>query len=921
MRRAVILSTLILFGVVALSSDPIVVPRRTSAAAYSGRPVASQDPVPAAVGIQLDPVLTTGLTNPIYIGNARDGMDRLFIVELGGVVKVLQPGSSTAGVFLDITSKVLSGGEQGLLGIAFHPQFGSNGRFFVDYTRRPDGATVIAEYHVSAANPNVADTAETVLLTIAQPFANHNGGMIEFGPDDFLYIAMGDGGSGNDPGNRAQNINDLLGKMLRIDVDTPNGPVPYSSPPSNPFFGSTPGRDEIFALGLRNPWRFSFDRGTGNLFLGDVGQGAWEEINLVTNGGNYGWRVFEGFHCTGLDPGLCGASGFTAPIAEYAHSFGRCSVTGGYVYQGSLGALPAGSYVYADFCTGEIFLLDGGVQSLLLDTALNIASFGEDEAGEIYVVALGGQIFRIAASTGSPACGFSISPSGQSFNVNGGSASVAVTTSAGCVWSATSNDSWITITGGATGTGSAAVSHAVALNKTTAPRAGTITIAGQTFVVAQAGPSSGCSLALVPSSRAFAGSGGSGSFNVSTKGSCGWTVVSGAPWITVTSSGSGSSNGTVGYSVAPNLGSGSRQGVIVVQNVFFTVTQAVTSCGFSLGGTSASFITSGGVGSVSVITGAGCAWTAVSNAPWITITSGSSGSGNGAVNYSVAANPNTMSRSGTMTIAGHMFTVNQDPASVSCTFSLSPPSESFGSSGGTGNLSVSGPDACSWTAVSNDSWITVTSGSSGSGDGTVSYSVAANPSTSPRSGTITIAALTFTVNQAPPCGFSISPASEQFGPNGGTGSSSVIAPTGCAWTAVSNDSWITVTSAASGSGSGMVNYSVAASPGASSRTGTITIAGKTFTVSQGGVGSGCILSLSPSSKLFPKSGGSGAIAVNATSGCSWTAVRNVSWITIGSGAKGSGNGAVAYSVAGNSTGRSRTGTITIGGFTFTVEQQ
>jgi len=215
--------------------------------------------------------LLTGLDNPLFVTNARDGSNRLFIVEQGGVIKVLRPGASSPTVFLDIRAKVRFGGEQGLLGLTFHPQFSSNHRFFVDYTRQPDGATVIAQYQVSASDPNVADSAETVLLVIAQPFTNHNGGMVEFGPDGFLYIAMGDGGSGNDPNNNAQDTTKLLGKILRIDVDHPGGGLPYSSPPDNPFFGANPGRDEIYAYGLRNPFRFSFDRGTGDLYAGDVG--------------------------------------------------------------------------------------------------------------------------------------------------------------------------------------------------------------------------------------------------------------------------------------------------------------------------------------------------------------------------------------------------------------------------------------------------------------------------------------------------------------------------------------------------------------------------------------------------------------------------------------------------------------------------
>jgi hypothetical protein len=379
--------------------------------------------LPAAAAIELEPVLA-GLRSPLYVTHARDGTDRLFVLEQGGRILVVQPGASTPTVFLDIAARVLAGGERGLLGLAFHPDYATNRRFFVNYTRQPDGTTVIAEYRASATDPDVADPVETPLLVLVQPFANHNGGMIEFGPDGFLYIGTGDGGSGNDPDNRAQNIGELLGKILRIDVDVPDPPAPYSSVPTNPFFGSTPGRDEIYALGLRNPYRFSFDRQTGALIAGDVGQNEREEIDLITLGDNLGWRVFEGTRCTGNDPALCGAAGFIDPIAEYAHTGGRCSVTGGYAYRGLRGALPAGAYVFGDFCTGEIFQLhppaSGAPQTLLLDTALNIASFGEDESGEIYVVGLGGTVHRIAAA-----------PPPQSMRSGGGSSCFIATAAFG----------------------------------------------------------------------------------------------------------------------------------------------------------------------------------------------------------------------------------------------------------------------------------------------------------------------------------------------------------------------------------------------------------------------------------------------------------------------------------------------------------
>jgi hypothetical protein len=315
--------------------------------------------------------LLSGLVQPVFLTTAKDGTQRLFIVEQPGRIRVLQPGATTAALFLDITSRVLAGGEQGLLGLAFHPQFSTNRRFYVNYTRRPDGATVIAEYQDGME--------QRILLTVPQPYENHNGGMVAFGPDGYLYVGMGDGGAGNDPQNRAQNLSELLGKILRINVDAADS------------------QPEIFAIGLRNPWRFSFDRLTGQLYVGDVGQNAREEIDIVTQGGNYGWRVWEGTVCTGLGPAPCSAPGFIPPIVDYVNtgSTGRCAVIGGYVYRGTQATLPYGAYIYGDLCSGEIFLLKDGIQTVLLNTTLAISSFGEDEAGELYVLDLNGSIFRL----------------------------------------------------------------------------------------------------------------------------------------------------------------------------------------------------------------------------------------------------------------------------------------------------------------------------------------------------------------------------------------------------------------------------------------------------------------------------------------------------------------------------------------------
>jgi glucose/arabinose dehydrogenase len=344
----------------------------------------------------LSPLVTESLENPVFLTHAADGSPRLFLVEQPGLIRIVERGALISSPFLDIRDRVLSGGERGLLGLAFHPDFRRNGRLYVNYTRHPDGATVLAEYRLGPS-PREALRHERILMVVPQPYANHNGGMVAFGPDGYLYIALGDGGSEGDPGNRAQNTNELLGKILRIDVDRSD---PYDIPPDNPFAEGS-GRPEIYALGLRNPWRFSFDFKTGELWAADVGQNQWEEIDLVVRGGNYGWRVTEGTHCH-LPASLCDIKDMIAPVLEYAHEKRRCSIIGGYVYRGQAVAHLAGQYLYGDYCSGEIFALSRTQGSdanrtprVIVKTSLRISSFGEDESGELYVLDHGGGLYRV----------------------------------------------------------------------------------------------------------------------------------------------------------------------------------------------------------------------------------------------------------------------------------------------------------------------------------------------------------------------------------------------------------------------------------------------------------------------------------------------------------------------------------------------
>ncbi len=346
-------------------------------------------------GIRLETV-ARGLDRPLYAVSPA-GDQRLFIVEQGGVVRILRNGELLPAPFLDLSSRISSGGERGLLSIAFHPRYSSNGFLYVDYTD-PGGDTVISRFSVSA-DPDRADPgSEKTILAVAQPYANHNGGHVMFGPDGMLYIGMGDGGSGGDPQDNGQNRATLLGDLLRIDVDSGD---PYSIPADNPFVGMPGMRGEIWAWGLRNPWRFDFDPKAGLLYVADVGQNAWEEIDVVPapqGGLNFGWNIMEGGHAYAA-AGRSSA-GLVPPAVEYAHSDG-CSVSGGFVYRGS--AIPelAGRYFYADYCRGWIrsfFYRNGRVTEQRAwdhDDVGRILSFGKDAAGELYVLADSGAVLRI----------------------------------------------------------------------------------------------------------------------------------------------------------------------------------------------------------------------------------------------------------------------------------------------------------------------------------------------------------------------------------------------------------------------------------------------------------------------------------------------------------------------------------------------
>jgi glucose/arabinose dehydrogenase len=363
----------------------------------------TQPSVPTGLSVDVS-VAAKGLVAPLDVTNAGDASGRLFVAEQAGRIRIVKDGALVERPFIDISARIASGGERGLLGLAFHPDYPTDPRFFVDYTDR-DGNTVVSQFRVSNSDPALADPdSETVLMHIDQPFPNHNGGAVEFGPDGMLYIAMGDGGSGGDPQGNGQRLDTLLAKILRIDVDVPAGATaPYSVPPDNPYVATAGARPEIWLTGLRNPWRMRFDRATGDLWIGDVGQLLWEEIDVARAGASgldYGWNRMEGFHCYAPSEG-CDQKGLTLPLAEYGHDFG-CAVIGGVIVRDARQGRLDGGYLFGDACSDNLWLMDpagDGRREPVIVSKLgrSLSSIGEGEDGSVYATSLSsGELLRIA---------------------------------------------------------------------------------------------------------------------------------------------------------------------------------------------------------------------------------------------------------------------------------------------------------------------------------------------------------------------------------------------------------------------------------------------------------------------------------------------------------------------------------------------
>jgi glucose/arabinose dehydrogenase len=388
-------------GATSLSAGPSAAPSGgPSASLPASSPAAAFDATAVSITLKAWAKVPGG---PLAIVSPPDGSGRLFVASKDGTAWVVRDGVTGSTPLLDLRGKVSTGGEQGLLGIAVHPGFPADPRVFVDYTDE-SGDTVVASYAIDPGTPGVLDPASRrVILHVDQPYANHNGGALAFGPDGKLYVSLGDGGSGGDPQGNGQSLETLLGKILRIDVDVPpRGSDGYAIPPDNPFVDTADADPEIWLYGLRNPWRIAFDRATGDLWIGDVGQNAWEEVDVVRAGQrglNFGWNRLEGSHCYNG----CDRTGVTMPVAEYSHAEGGCTVIGGAVYRGAAYPILQGGYVFADYCSGRIFAVsaatDGPTNPVRVGTAGDgLAAFGEDAAGELYAANLDGTIYQVVAT-------------------------------------------------------------------------------------------------------------------------------------------------------------------------------------------------------------------------------------------------------------------------------------------------------------------------------------------------------------------------------------------------------------------------------------------------------------------------------------------------------------------------------------------
>ena len=530
----------------------------------------------------------------------------------------------------------------------------------------------------------------------------------------------------------------------------------------------------------------------------------------------------------------------------------------------------------------------------------------------------------VATSTGpSPAkCALTLAAPASSVSSAGDAATVGVTTQPECAWSASSEAAWITGLTPSSGQGSAQLQMQVAANPDGTARQGDIIVNGQRARIRQ--DAAACRFELSATEQTIPAGGGTGRITVTAPTGCAWSAQADAAWVRLTSGMTGTGSGSVAYTIGSNAGTTTRSASIVVAGQTVKVTQPATAlvpppatCSVTVSPRDVTFPASGATSSsISVTAASLCEWSATSDSPWISLTGRTSGTGNGTVTFSVASNTGA-ARSGELTIGDKTVPVNQLATTAACSYTVTPLTISIAAAGSTGtSVSVTSSGACAWTAASNVSWISIASGSSGSGNGTVTIAIAANSGAS-RSGTLTMAGQTVTVNQAAAasCSYSVTPTTVSINAAGGAGTPiAVTTASGCTWTAATSAGWITILTGATGSGDGSVTYTVQQNTG-SARTATLTVAGKSVSITQNAA---CSYSISPHDHTLEKDGGTGTVSVNTQSGCAWTAVSNVSWITITSGSSGIDDGTVRYTAAANTTGNNLTGTLTIAGQTFTL---
>jgi hypothetical protein len=560
---------------------------------------------------------------------------------------------------------------------------------------------------------------------------------------------------------------------------------------------------------------------------------------------------------------------------------------------------------------------DGKIRVHFLSLLSTIPASGVTYEARVSAVGPGGTAASAPSNffSFSSLCSPHLNASVMSVPSSGGTGSIGITAEESCSWIATSSANWLTITNGASGSGSGTIAFDVAAN-TGSARSGTITAAGKTFTVSQDGVA--CTFGLSPATTSVGPAAGSAALTMTTAAACSWNASSNSSWLTITGGGSGSGTGTITVGIAANTGSTSRTGSVTAGGKTFTVNQAGAPCTYALARSSQLVNGAGGEATASINTGDGCTWTATANVSWLSVISGASGTGAGIVGYRVEPNPTSSWRTGTLTIGGERFSVSQ--SGTSCTFTLGSTSQSMPAAGGAGAVSIDTGSTCFSSSSSQASWITITSGASGSGPRTVGFSVAPNPDTVDRVGTLTIAGQPFTVTQAAGagCSYAVAPTSQIVTAAGGAATVGLTTGSACPWVSSSSVNWLTVTQGASGTGSATIGYSVEPNTGGSYRTGILTIGGQRFTVSQAGVG--CTFELDATSLSMPAAGGTGTVTLTAPSGCFWLASSKVSWMTITSGTSGTGSRTFTFTVALNTAAGSRTGSLVIAGKTFTVTQ-